>query len=142
MIANSATFSPPYGKWLKRFLIVGTYITAVVVSFSRVWLEEHSVAQVLVGGTVGTIFGYCWHLLLQHIIRPLYPTIERHWIARNIHRLPPYRTTRSDCDAAYHCHESIGYFYFKDSSIHANVLAFEYENHCQARDKLLNAKLQ
>jgi len=105
------SFAPPQGIWLKRLLTGWVFVCAVIISFSRVWLLEHSVAQVLVGAAVGTLFGYSWHIFLHYRLRPLYSRFEQTAIAR--------------------------YFYLKDSMLHSNVLLWEYENHLAARAKLV-----
>lgn len=43
---------------------------ASLVAVSRVYLSYHSLAQVLVGGTVGIVFAAAWYAFVDEVVRP------------------------------------------------------------------------
>ncbi|KAG8463914.1 hypothetical protein KFE25_000082 [Diacronema lutheri] len=45
-------------------------LLAVLVATSRVYLGEHSAAQVAVGGCIGALIGACWYALYEAAVRP------------------------------------------------------------------------
>lgn len=49
----------------KSILIIGSFFAAVLVALSRVYLEYHTVEQVLVGAFVGTFIGCVWFYLVH-----------------------------------------------------------------------------
>jgi dolichyldiphosphatase len=62
-ISNNKLFQMAY----KCILIVGSFTLASLVAFSRVYLEYHTVQQVLVGAMLGSFAGTVWFLLVRHI---------------------------------------------------------------------------
>lgn len=48
---------------------------AVLVSISRIYLEYHSVSQVLYGALLGIIFATFWFALTYLILAPLFPQV-------------------------------------------------------------------
>ena len=55
---------------------------AAAVTYSRVYLHYHSVAQVLAGGAVGVASGAAWFLLVEAAARPLFPALARSPLGR------------------------------------------------------------
>lgn len=51
----------------KSILVSGAFIAAVLVAFSRVYLEYHTVEQVLVGALVGIFMGSTWFYLVHTV---------------------------------------------------------------------------
>lgn len=48
---------------------------AGVMSYSRVYLEYHTVSQVVWGSAIGSLSATVWFLVTQYVLTPLYPTI-------------------------------------------------------------------
>ncbi|CAF3890629.1 unnamed protein product [Rotaria sp. Silwood2] len=49
-----------------RCFILVQFIAAILVAYSRVYLYYHTVAQVVVGGFIGTIFACIWYYLINY----------------------------------------------------------------------------
>lgn len=61
---------------LWRLLIVATtWLGTLLVCYGRVYLQYHTVGQVLVGFIVGLVAGIVWFAITQLILSPLYPKI-------------------------------------------------------------------
>jgi len=73
---------------------------STTMAYSRVYLEYHTVAQVVWGGVVGGLGALLWFTITQLVFTPLYPLIER-W------RLSEY-------------------FMIRDTTSIPNILWFEY----------------
>ena len=78
-------------------------LLATAVGASRVYLGEHSSAQVAVGSAVGAAVGVAWYALFCAVLRPLLLPLLEHPLAR--------------------------YFYLRDASRVADALRQEYEWH-------------
>ncbi|ETV88154.1 hypothetical protein, variant 1 [Aphanomyces astaci] len=63
-------------EWEHKVAIVGVVALALLVFVSRIRLGYHSVAQVVVGATVGTGTGILWYIFMENLAVPLFP-----WIA-------------------------------------------------------------
>ena len=57
----------------KCLTVVSSVGVGVVMSYSRVYLQYHTVSQVVWGGLVGTAGALSWFLLTQLVLSPLYP---------------------------------------------------------------------
>ena len=77
--------------------VVGASTT---MSYSRVYLQYHTVSQVVWGGVVGGLGAILWFLLTQLVFTPLYPWVERWKISE--------------------------YFMIRDTTSIPNILWFEY----------------
>jgi len=84
-------------KSISMFLCISC---SILMSYSRVYLQYHTVSQVFWGGVVGAIGAIIWFLVTQLVFTPLYPIIERWQIAE--------------------------YFMIRDTSTIPNILWFEY----------------
>ena len=84
-------------KVLCVLVVVGASTT---MSYSRVYLQYHTVSQVVWGGLVGGIGAILWFLLTQLVFTPLYPWVERWKISE--------------------------YFMIRDTTSIPNILWFEY----------------
>jgi len=73
---------------------------SILMSYSRVYLQYHTVSQVFWGGVVGATGAIIWFLVTQFVFTPLYPIVERWKIAE--------------------------YFMIRDTSTIPNILWFEY----------------
>jgi dolichyldiphosphatase len=79
-----------------------TFGMATVVAYSRIHLKYHTPKQVLVGYTLGIVFGCVWYMIVEMILRPfVYPRIVSSWIARAL--------------------------LIRDSAASGNVFQFEYD---------------
>ncbi|KAF2072017.1 hypothetical protein CYY_006680 [Polysphondylium violaceum] len=93
--------------------LIGLYILAASVAYSRVHLYYHTSKQVFFGSMVGLILGFIWYNVIEKLFRPyLFPLIINHPIGK--------------------------YFYLRDTSSIDNLLKFEYTNAMRAIE--LNSK--
>lgn len=61
---------------ITKFLIIFSSLTmAVLVSLSRIYLEYHTLRQVLWGAIVGILFATFWFALTYLVLTPLFPQI-------------------------------------------------------------------
>ncbi|KAK4879093.1 hypothetical protein RN001_007239 [Aquatica leii] len=61
---------------LSKFLIISSSLTiALLVSYSRIYLQYHTVGQILCGAVVGILFATFWFALTYFIFTPLFPQI-------------------------------------------------------------------
>lgn len=66
---------------ISKFIILSTVLTAaVLVCISRVYLQYHTVSQVLVGIFVGILFATVWFALTYLVFTPLFPQIVSWWV--------------------------------------------------------------
>ncbi|CAG5092965.1 Similar to DOLPP1: Dolichyldiphosphatase 1 (Rhinolophus ferrumequinum) [Cotesia congregata] len=103
-----------------RWTIIGGCATvAVLVSYSRIYLQYHTISQVLCGFVVGIIMGVTWFFITHLVLAPFFPII--------VSRLSEFLLIR-------------------DSTLIPNVLWFEYTNirtEARARSrKLVSMKSQ
>ena len=61
----------------KTVSLLGAVGAAATMSYSRVYLQYHTPAQVVWGGLAGGLGALLWFLLTQLVFSPLYPSIER-----------------------------------------------------------------
>lgn len=106
---------------LSKFLILfSTLSMAILVSISRIYLEYHTMSQVLCGALLGFLFGTFWFALTYLVLAPLFPQI----VSWSISEL----------------------LLLRDTTLIPNVLWFEYTNtrkevHARSR-KLVSMKSQ
>jgi dolichyldiphosphatase len=92
-----------HAAFWKPALTLAAAALAFAVGASRIYLGEHSVAQVLVGSLVGAATALAWYACFCSVLRPLLlPLLEQ----------PPLR-----------------YFYVRDNSHTSDVMRREYEAH-------------
>ncbi|CAH1175746.1 unnamed protein product [Phaedon cochleariae] len=61
---------------LSKFLIISSsFLMAVLVCISRIYLEYHTLWQVLCGAIVGILFATIWFALTYLVLTPLFPQI-------------------------------------------------------------------
>eukprot|EP00750_Incisomonas_marina_P032908 INCI9411.1.p1 GENE.INCI9411.1~~INCI9411.1.p1 ORF type:complete len:273 (+),score=35.48 INCI9411.1:96-914(+) len=97
-------FSPqaPLAGHLYRHAIVFVLIVAaMIVAFSRVYLEYHFASQVVVGAGLGLVLGIAWYIVVSLQLRPLFQKYENCKLFR--------------------------FFYVRDSSNVPNILGLEHE---------------
>ncbi|XP_056642032.1 dolichyldiphosphatase 1-like [Diorhabda carinulata] len=106
---------------LSKFLILfSTLSMAILVSISRIYLEYHTVSQVLYGALLGFLFATFWFAFTYLVLAPLFPQI----VSWSISEL----------------------LLLRDTTLIPNVLWFEYTNtrkevHARSR-KLVSMKSQ
>lgn len=59
----------------KILIISSSIILALLVCISRIYLQYHTIGQVLCGALVGIIFASVWFALTYIIFTPLFPQI-------------------------------------------------------------------
>lgn len=64
---------------LKGFLIGGSILVAVLVAYSRVYLEYHTYQQIIVGSILGTFFGSLWFFAVHTFFSKHYYIIITSW---------------------------------------------------------------
>ncbi len=69
------TNNKSYQYVVKGVLVLAAEVTALLVSYSRVYLEYHTVEQVVVGGVIGTISGAIWFFLVHYVFSPYFHMI-------------------------------------------------------------------
>lgn len=62
------------GVW-RHLLIAGGFFWAGAVAASRVYLEYHTLAQVMAGGALGALAACAWFALTHCVFTPLFPYI-------------------------------------------------------------------
>ncbi|KAH8034112.1 hypothetical protein HPB51_020129 [Rhipicephalus microplus] len=67
--------SCPWENLWKCTVIICWFLLAGTVSYSRVYLEYHTWAQVCWGALIGSLLACLWFCLTQFILTPLYPRI-------------------------------------------------------------------
>jgi len=84
-------------KLLCVLVVLGASTT---MSYSRVYLQYHTVAQVVWGGVVGGVGALVWFIITQFVFTPIYPWLERCRVSE--------------------------YFMIRDTTSIPNILWFEY----------------
>lgn len=69
------TNNKSYQYLVKGSLILGAEVTAMLVAYSRVYLEYHTVEQVIIGGAIGSISGAVWFFLVHYIFSRYFAAI-------------------------------------------------------------------
>ncbi|KAK9728620.1 hypothetical protein K7432_000896 [Basidiobolus ranarum] len=103
--------------WKSIFYLVALMIS-VTVSYSRIHLNYHTKAQVIVGNIVGSLFALGWFTFFEIYLRSMgfYDCLSRLKVCQ--------------------------YAYFKDSSHINNVMKFEYDNCMSVKDANKSKKSQ
>lgn len=61
---------------VSKFLIISSSITmAIVVCFSRIYLEYHTISQIFCGAFIGVLFATFWFAVTYWILTPLFPKV-------------------------------------------------------------------
>ncbi|XP_053598911.1 dolichyldiphosphatase 1-like [Microplitis demolitor] len=114
---NNSTVVEKLWRWT---IIGGCTTVAILVSYSRIYLQYHTISQVLCGFIVGVIMGITWFFITHLVLAPFFPIIVS-W------RLSEFLLIR-------------------DTTLIPNVLWFEYTNirtEARARSrKLVSMKSQ
>lgn len=67
--------------FFKNILIIGSFLAAFLVAYSRVYLEYHTFDQVAVGAIVGVLLGCIWFFAVHNIFSNYFHFITTCWIS-------------------------------------------------------------
>ncbi|KAK8808434.1 hypothetical protein WA158_008335 [Blastocystis sp. Blastoise] len=95
-------------RWMQYVAVLFIYVLTIIIFFSRLYLGEHFLDQLIVGSILGLINGSIWYYLNYHYFVHWYSTI---------------------CST-----KLFTLFQFKDYSNIPDVLTFEYDN-CKKQKK-------
>ncbi|XP_034950323.1 dolichyldiphosphatase 1-like [Chelonus insularis] len=97
--SNNSTTSEKFWRWT---IIGGCTFVALLVTYSRIYLQYHTLSQVFWGFIVGGLFGITWFFLTHQVFTPFFPMIVSWRISE--------------------------YLLIRDTTLIPNVLWFEYTN--------------
>jgi len=111
--------SPSVWMW-KTIASCGCVVGAFTVAVSRVYLQYHTVPQVVVGSLFGSVLGVLWFLVTHYLLTPWFPVVASWKLAERL--------------------------LVRDTTLIPNILWFEYtvarqENRARSR-KLVSMKSQ
>ncbi|CAN8020305.1 dolichyldiphosphatase 1 [Ixodes scapularis] len=72
---GSSSSSWPWENLWKHAVIVCWFLLAGVVSYSRVYLQYHTWAQVCWGALIGSLLACLWFSVTQFVLTPLFPRV-------------------------------------------------------------------
>lgn len=90
----------PFEKTGRILVLIACWFLAGLVCLSRIYLQYHTLGQVIVGSTVGAITGVSWFTFTQLILRPIFPFVVSWKLSE--------------------------YLLLRDTSLIPNILWFEY----------------
>ncbi|KYM86086.1 PREDICTED: dolichyldiphosphatase 1-like [Atta cephalotes] len=100
----------------RTIVAIGCIVTALLVTYSRVYLLYHSNTQVIWGTLIGIILGLAWFIIMHMILTPFFPIVVSWRISE--------------------------FLLLRDTTLIPNVLWFEYTNirtEARARARKLSA---
>ncbi|CAL1683113.1 unnamed protein product [Lasius platythorax] len=103
-------------RFWRTIVAVGCIITAILVTYSRVYLVYHSNTQVFFGALIGLALGTAWFIIVHTILTPFFPIVVSWRISE--------------------------YLLLRDTTLIPNVLWFEYTSirtEARARARKLSA---
>ncbi|XP_050447229.1 dolichyldiphosphatase 1-like [Cataglyphis hispanica] len=103
-------------KFCRTIVAVGCIITAVLITYSRVYLLYHSITQVFFGTLLGLALGIAWFIIVHTVLTPFFPIVVSWRISE--------------------------YLLLRDTTLIPNVLWFEYTSirtEARARARKLSA---
>lgn len=62
-------------RFWRIMIIAGCIITAMLVTYSRVYLLYHSNSQVLYGALIGITLGTAWFIITLTVLTPFFPIV-------------------------------------------------------------------
>lgn len=65
----------PFERAGRVFVILSSWILAVLVCFSRIYLQYHTWMQVIVGSILGIITGISWFSVTHILLTPYFPFV-------------------------------------------------------------------
>ncbi|KAG5328909.1 DOPP1 Dolichyldiphosphatase, partial [Acromyrmex charruanus] len=103
-------------RFWRTIVAIGCIVTALLVTYSRVYLLYHSNTQVIWGALIGIILGSAWFIIMHMILTPFFPIVVSWRISE--------------------------FLLLRDTTLIPNVLWFEYTNirtEARARARKLSA---
>lgn len=62
--------------WIwKTAISLACLVTSIIVAGSRIYLQYHTVSQVIVGALLGSVLGVLWFLITHFALTPWFPTV-------------------------------------------------------------------
>ncbi|XP_070163047.1 dolichyldiphosphatase 1 [Polyergus mexicanus] len=104
------------GRFWRTIVAVGCIITAILITYSRVYLLYHSSTQVFFGALLGLSLGTAWFIIVHMVLTPFFPIVVSWRISE--------------------------YLLLRDTTLIPNVLWFEYTSirtEARARARKLSA---
>ncbi|KAL6441936.1 hypothetical protein ACFW04_002365 [Cataglyphis niger] len=103
-------------KFWRTIVAVGCIITAVLITYSRIYLLYHSITQIFFGALIGLALGIAWFIIVHMVLTPFFPIVVSWRISE--------------------------YLLLRDTTLIPNVLWFEYTSirtEARARARKLSA---
>ncbi|XP_077262236.1 dolichyldiphosphatase 1 isoform X1 [Temnothorax americanus] len=103
-------------RFWRTIVAIGCIVTAMLVTYSRVYLLYHSNTQVFCGALIGIALGTAWFVIMHTVLTPLFPIVVSWRISE--------------------------FLLLRDTTLIPNVLWFEYTNirtEARARARKLSA---
>lgn len=60
---------------MRLLVLLGCWTVAFLVSFGRIYLQYHTMSQVIVGTVIGTFVGVVWFSITHLVLSPLFPYV-------------------------------------------------------------------
>lgn len=108
---------------LSKFLILSSSILmALLVCISRIYLQYHTISQVVCGALVGVLFATFWFAITYLVFTPLFPQIVS-WYTNQYYSFCV--SNNNSCKCFRKISEIL---LLRDTTLIPNVLWFEYTN--------------
>lgn len=65
----------PFERAMRMFVVGFCWTVAVLVCFGRIYLQYHSLSQVLIGSVIGFLTGCTWFAFTHLLLAPKFPWI-------------------------------------------------------------------
>ena len=70
-------------RFWRTIVAIGCIVTALLVTYSRVYLLYHSNTQVIWGALIGITLGSAWFIIMHMILTPFFPIVVSWWVSGN-----------------------------------------------------------
>lgn len=71
-------------RFWRTIVAIGCIVTAILVTYSRVYLLYHSKSQVFCGALLGIALGTAWFIIVHTVLTPLFPIVVSWWVIGNM----------------------------------------------------------
>lgn len=131
-------------RFWRTIVAVGCIVTAVLVTYSRVYLLYHSNTQVFFGALIGLALGTAWFIIVHMILTPFFPIVVSWLILLYILRLNGIIIAIKSFNyiISFFFRRISEYLLLRDTTLIPNVLWFEYTSirtEARARARKLSA---
>ncbi|XP_014216566.1 dolichyldiphosphatase 1 [Copidosoma floridanum] len=106
-------------KFWRILIVLACIASALLVTYSRIYLQYHTYSQVTYGAIIGAIVGIAWFIFVHNILTPIFPVILTWKLSE--------------------------YLLIRDTTLIPNILWFEYthvRSEARTRRKLVSMKSQ